>query len=429
MRTVYNNARMTIDLIKKEVNIMPTKKNKLMIVSNDLGYGEVKASIDGEYINQPSVVAKVEDQAGNDPVDHNDENRVEQTVNSLLENLDATINMKRYLVGLLASNSTLARTTFDINSQNGKSSTDLSLILPLSLIAGKAVQEAYEKGENIFDPISVKVVMTTALPINEVGSAESTIREQYANRFTKGKHVVVLNNFDTPISVTIEFVAVRVFKEGEVATVIGIQHGPRELINSLVKYIKKNYPDRADDAEDLIKDSKNVLGIDIGQGTTDMAMTSNGKADLAASNSIQEGYGTVLRYAWKNLPKMRRHFPCKDVIEFTNVLNEPAKTKLDKEKQEIATEAVASSTGSLVESIKQNLNDALNENNRLEVIYVFGGGSIPLGEQTDLKEQLQSALESFMSSAVLVWVDKEYAQKLNEIGLQLLAEALAKKFE
>lgn len=172
-----------------------------------------------------------------------------------------------------------------------------------------------------------------------------------------------------------------------------------------------------------------MLGIDIGQGTTDMAMTSNGKADLAASNSIQEGYGTVLRYAWKNLPKMRRHFPCKDVIEFTNVLNEPAKTKLDKEKQEIATEAVASSTGSLVESIKQNLNDALNENNRLEVIYVFGGGSIPLGEQTDLKEQLQSALESFMSSAVLVWVDKEYAQKLNEIGLQLLAEALAKKFE
>ena len=83
----------------------------------------------------------------------------------------------------------------------------------------------------------------------------------------------------------------------------------------------------------------------------------------------------------------------------------------------------------MVESIKQNLNDALNENNRLEVIYVFGGGSIPLGEQTDLKEQLQSALESFMSSAVLVWVDKEYAQKLNEIGLQLLAEALAKKFE
>ena len=77
----------------------------------------------------------------------------------------------------------------------------------------------------------------------------------------------------------------------------------------------------------------------------------------------------------------------------------------------------------------ENLNDALNENNRLEVIYVFGGGSIPLGEQTDLKEQLQSALESFMSSAVLVWVDKEYAQKLNEIGLQLLAEALAKKFE
>ena len=68
--------------------------------------------------------------------------------------------------------------------------------------------------------------MSTALPINEVGSAESTIREQYANRLTKGKHVVVLNNFDTPISVTIEFVAVKVFKEGEVATVIDVQ---REL--------------------------------------------------------------------------------------------------------------------------------------------------------------------------------------------------------
>ena len=74
---------------------MPTKKNKLMTVLNDLGYGEVKAIIDGEHINQPSVVAKVEDQAGNDPVSHNDEKQVEQTVNSLLENLDATINMKQ----------------------------------------------------------------------------------------------------------------------------------------------------------------------------------------------------------------------------------------------------------------------------------------------------------------------------------------------
>ncbi len=403
-------------------------KKKYMIVANDLGYGEVKANIDDEYIQQPSVVAEIHQVTG-DPISDPTESQIKQTVGSLLDNMDVTIDNKRYLVGISASNSTLPRKAFDVNSGFGKSETELSLILPLSLIAAKKVQEAYEAGDDIFEPLKADVVMATALPINEFGRNAAAKRESYTKKFTGKKHIVILNNFADPISVTISFKDVQIFKEGEIATAIAIKKGNiKELESALKADIKKYSPDYADDADSLIKDSKNVLGIDIGQGTTDLALTSNGKADPFTSTSINQGYGTILSNALDQIPIMENGYNLPDVVALTDILNSDPTSSIKKENKQTALQAVEDNVDSLVNDIEQKLNTILSKNTQLEVVYIFGGGSIPLIKMTNLRDNLTRNLRRKRSDAVVVWVGKDYAQRLNEIGLDLLVNAMAARF-
>ena len=400
-----------------------TKKN-LMVVANDLGYGQVKTTIDKKYMKQPSVIAEVS-QVTSDPINHENEAAVENTVENLLDNMDVTIGKKRYLVGNAASNSTLPRNGFDINSGKGKANTDLSLILPLSFIAARKIQQVYEADEDIFEPLQADVVMATALPINEIGFGDSDHREEFANKFMNKKHIVIFNNFDTPISVTLNFKVVKVFKEGEVATAIAIKHGDQKLKKALIKDIVKNYPDYADVAEDLIDNASDVLGIDIGQGTTDLALTTKGKADVYNSVSIPEGYGTVLNRALKFLPRMSKGYVLPDVVSLTEILNKDTKNRIEEENKETALEAVQTSVPSLINRIQSAVNDALDANFNLEIIYVFGGGAIPLMKNTDLRKELATNLENKRSKAIIVYPGENYAQELNEIGLNMLAEELA----
>ena len=81
-------------------------KNSLMSVANDLGYGDVKININNTFIKQPSVVAEVQ-QVTSDPVVSTNDQAVAKVIKNLLDNLDITIDKKRYLVGTAASNSTL----------------------------------------------------------------------------------------------------------------------------------------------------------------------------------------------------------------------------------------------------------------------------------------------------------------------------------
>ena len=190
--------------------------------------------------------------------------------------------------------------------------------------------------------------------------------------------------------------------------------------------IKKNYPEISENmAEELIANSKNVLGIDIGQGTTDLALTTKGNADVFNSVSISEGYGTVLRRAWQFLPRMDKGYYLPDTVALTEVINSEPINKVDRENKETALEAIQTSVPSLVGNIEEGFNAALTANHALEVVYLFGGGSIPLIQQTDLRHQLVDSLQRKRSRAILVWVGEEYSQKLNELGLEMLANEIA----
>lgn len=397
-----------------------------MIVANDLGFGQDKLLINDEKIKQDTVVSPISENVL-EKVDHTDKVAVKNAVANLMNQLDVSIDNKRYLVGNFSSRFSLDRETMDINELKAKS--NLTKILPLSYIAAKAVQDAYAHKQDIFNPLVVNPIMATSLPITEIVQENQDVRTDYGNRFNGKSFVVLLNTFDQPINVTINFAAADVWKEGEVAIAVAVKYGSDELRESIIKSIQTEYPDRADEAENIVMNSTDILGIDIGQGTIDLPLISANSADTINSTSIKMGFGTVLKSAFKTAPRINEAFRAKDILDFTRIVNadpETLSTPLQK-KHEVAVEAVKKNIPTLIHKIKAEVSDMLRTNPELQIIYVFGGGSIPVNEYSDLKRQLKDLISKNMSDAVVVWVDQKYAQDLNVIGLNYLAKMRAKK--
>jgi len=66
-------------------------------------------------------------------------------------------------------------------------------------------------------------------------------------------------------------------------------------------------------------------------------------------------------------------------------------------------------------------------NARAELIYVYGGGSIPMATQSSLRTKLADKLRHFTGGdeVPIIWIAPEYAQFLNEEGLELILSAIA----
>ena len=107
----------------------------------------------------------------------------------LLNRLDVTISSSsvqmqgRFLVGNSAIESRLPTRSFDINDRAGKAKSDLSMIMTLSMIAGKRAQDAYFNGEDLGNTLNVDVTMATALPVVE--SKQIGTKDAYKERIIK----------------------------------------------------------------------------------------------------------------------------------------------------------------------------------------------------------------------------------------------------
>ena len=285
-------------------------KQKNIVVANDLGYGNLKMTVDDERILQPTVISPIE-QDIEDAIDHTDQNAVRNTIHNLLNEMNVEIDGKHYLVGKAAQNSTIDRISTDLNSRSRKAHMPAAKMVPLSTIAAKVVQHAYEEGEDIFSPLTANVVMATSLPIEDIENNPAD-REFYRGLFINNNHIIVFKNFDYKISVTINFKDVQVYKEGEVAAAIAIKYADENLKKYIKGYLNKKYP--TIDKTKLLNDSnKDSLAIDVGFETTEFSLIINGKSDAFNSLSISNGYGDVLSSAWRYLPKVSQGYTVKDL--------------------------------------------------------------------------------------------------------------------
>ena len=404
-----------------------TMTEKIMKVANDLGYGSVKANIDGEDIKFPSVIASERPQDIQAPTEFDTKEEQNAYMKDFLNNMDVSVSSNsvkisgRFLVGNAAVDSGLPIRSFDVNDYTGKSKTDLAIILTLSMIAGKKVQEAYAAGQDLKEALKVKINMATALPVSE--GKVNNAKETYKDRYIGSTHTVTFHNFKDPITVTIEFNKVFVALEGETAQVL-ISSDYEGLTKTIKEDFDKNYPELKDEikATDLIK-SRNVLGIDIGEGTTDVVAIINGKANSAASASLPQGYGNVLQDAVRVLQDQQMNFEERSQLQ--NFLSEKV-SPLRRARQEKARQVVYSQIEPLADKIIDTVSQTMRIAKDTELVYVYGGGSIPMMNESNLREELNEKLKSFSGGydVPVVWIDKKYAQYLNELGLKAVVEYL-----
>ncbi|WP_300724270.1 ParM/StbA family protein [Lactobacillus hominis] len=401
------------------------KQTNILEVANDLGYGNEKITFNGtDRYMQPTVISPIV-RVTNNTINHTDKDAVEKTVENLLNEMNVVIDNKQYLVGNAAKNSTIEHISTDINARKGKAHMSMSKIVPLSTIAAYAVQQAHKAGKNIFSPIEVDVVMANNLPINEMAN-DPSVKDYYANLFTGKNHIVIFKNFDNDISVTINFKEVNVYKEGEVAISIARKYS-KELRQYLIKTIGEYYPKV--DAKEFLENVKNILGIDIGFQTVDFPLIINGNGDPFNSTSINSGYGNVLASGWQYLPQLTQGYSVKDVVAFQNLLNSKPRTEIDEENKNYALEAEKTATPELIRNVITRFNSIISNTENLELVLLMGGGTIPLMERTDYREQLVESLKLYRSSALVIPLDKEFATYANLIGLEILAHAMVAKYK
>lgn len=269
-----------------------------MLAGMDIGNGYVKAAIstDGgatRPVDLPSVVDYIGRNAPWIP-----QEPTAPYMADLVNALDCDIespavaagDAHRMLVGRRALQSGDTQIVFDIADRVPKCDSSLSYQLALSAIAAEAVRCAWERAGEVPEALSVSARMGVALPIADYMRYRAT----YRDRFTSGAHRVTVHNFERPVTVDVTFDAVRVLAEGEAAylAVCGLsgEFMDREIADSRAAGAVIDDDVRGAD----LAGYANVVGVDVGEGTTNIPVIRDGRINVEASDSINQGFGNVL---------------------------------------------------------------------------------------------------------------------------------------
>ena len=410
------------------------KKEDLMLIANDLGYGFIKADINGERVKIPSAIATKQSYMAPNPDTISD-----KYMENFLDNMDVSISSSsvnrtgRFLIGRAASKAASRTQTFNIYSGKGKSDDDLSVILTLSMIAGQRVKLAYEANADLSKPLNADVIMATELPISE--GRNSQVSKNYEDKYLGHKHIVTFNNFNDPITVSINFISVRSYLEGETAS-LALANAAKglkgfEILDSLreavAKDYKKNYPERAKKyGVEEILNALNIFILDIGERTSDLVTTTLGAANPEASDSIDLGFGTALERTRQEL-RVRHLANFNSRYDLKEYLHRDL-VGANKEKQEQISQILIEQLQPLSDGIIDASSNILSLTaNDTDVVFVLGGGSIPMLKQSNLRRDLVELLQSLGSEAPVIGVDSKFAQWMNEIGLLIALSVMVQE--
>lgn len=404
---------------------------KIIPFANDLGYSSMKAFINNQSYKIPSNMAVLRQQDMFAPQTFNTKQEKDAYFQHLTEHMDISVSSqsvkehRRLFVGQAALDSHLHLNGFDVNSYGGKSKTDLAIILTLSFLANICVQNAYFNNQTIENQtLQMNVQMATALPVME-GKTNGVI-DAYKTRYLSCDHLVTLHNFSYPVKVNIHFVDVQVALEGEAAQ-YRLKYTNSELSNLIAQDFRENYPDLVQQGVNPINFSKaeNFMGIDIGEGTTDLIVFTNGHVNEHVSTSLKRGFGNALEDAISEL--QRDSFNIDNRAALQDLINRPADPSgLGNFKQNKAKLAVRDQLDNLADSIVDETSKTLRQGSTgIDLIYVYGGGSIPMA-LSNLRDQLREKTREFNAGQEIpiIWINPQYAQYLNEAGLKVILDLM-----
>ncbi|GLV97739.1 hypothetical protein ACIP46_15585 [Streptomyces lavendulae] len=321
-------------------------------------------------------------------------------------------------------------TEFEVLGKHSKADQELSKVLVLGVFAAKALRDyVRENGALPGHELRVQVRAGLALPISEFVAR----RHAYAAEFIgllgssdPAVHLVTIKNFSTPVSVRLQFVDVQVMAEGASAQ-FAITDKGEPLAQALLDDLRTRDASVVEgvSASDLVA-VQNTIGVDVGEGTVNFPVFTDGRFNPEAAATLDEGYGTALMNAMERMSESDATLQFSSRKQLADFLHAKPSV-LVKNRHQRAVGFVEDEAGYLVDEIASSFGDVLSQAGATtEVVYVYGGGSGPI------KHLLHPALLKAAGDVPVLYLDSSYSRHLNREGLYIAArhveqQALAAK--
>ena len=376
----------------------------------DNGNSEQDMIINGTQLQQADVYGRVVGRLKN--LEELDQ---EKFINNLEDNLvigiatSKYVNPGEYYVGNHTLRSGVTVRNTEVGADNNKVNSEVVYLNVIGQISAYAVKKAY-KGDKTINDVEVTVDMTTALPIAQYSKKEA---ERFAEKFMEGEHRLTVKTPEKDYFVNIKFNFVRVIPEG-VTTTFAIAGGSEEIFKTYNQKVKENLKDKKDSLylEELnttyfAKQQRRILHISIGESTTEYPITQGLAFDPNFVQGSNNGNGHAIK---KALPLFNEEFRCNYSRQmYSDVVKNP--------EHKFHQDAVNYLMGPLEDEAEEIYRRAVDElekaNNEVDVIMVYGGGSILMREF--LEPRVEEVARRIRSK--ILYVDKEHAVTLESKGL------------
>ena len=379
-------------------------------VGADNGNSEQDIIINGTQLQQADVYGRVVGKLNLEDLDQ------EKFMNDLENNLVIGIVGSRYVnsgefyVGNYTLRGRASVRNTEVGADNNKTNSEVVYLNVIGQIAAYAVKKAY-KGDKTVNDVEVTVDMTTALPITQYDKREA---ERFAEKFMDGEHRLTVKTPEKDYFVNIKFNFVKVIQEG-VTTTFAIAGGAEEIFKTYNKKVKENLTKNTKDSlylEELntpyfAKQQRRILHISIGESTTEYPITDGLAFDPNFVQGSNNGNGHAIK---KALPLFNNEFRCNySRQQFSDVVKNP--------NHKFNQDTINYLMGPLEDEAEEIYRNAVDEleraNNEVDVIMIYGGGSILMREF--LEPRLEEVARRIRSK--ILYIDKEHAVTLESKGL------------
>lgn len=307
---------------------------------------------------------------------------------------------------------------FDVGSTSYKTDHELTAALLFGII-GDLVGTADELG----------VVLAVSVPIVE--SKTIGLVDKYQAKLT-GDHKIKLYEQAGVREVTIHIQTAKVLNEGQ-AGFFGLLDTQDKAFKKVMDALYR----AVGETPTMIATLQDFLVVDIGEGTTDLAIFRNKRFNPEYSYSVTKGYGTVLELAMGDAEREGVTAESRKTVQNLLMSDNPRR----KSQKDMWLKYVTPQKNAYIDEITATLLKAYGKQSYLDAVIFLGGGFAALtgynvaddGSITNADDYLFSSVKAIMEknhkeASIIFGVPGEYAQTVNSRGLmQVLTGIPVKK--
>ena len=328
-------------------------------------------------------------------------------------------DQERVLFGTRAIRSGESQVEFNIDNHVPKCQDSLSTMLVLGTIASVVCAHATAEAGELPHHVDARCELGVALPIEDY----MEWRDRYESTLVGESHRVLIHNFSHDVDVVITFDGVEVLPEGAAAQYAITKLGAPFLQLALDSARAQGFPIDPAYTGEMLAGARSTIGVDVGEGTVNFPVFSDGDVSVESSTSINEGYGSVLTHVVAELRNTPYAFSSrKDLADF--LLEEhtlPTKRLIAAKARQMLDRHIRVFVRDV---IKEYSNVFRKVGMRTDVVYVYGGGANSVRNALYPALVEASTLDD-LGCLPVIYLDSKWSRDLNRNGLYEAARVSA----